>query len=162
MPDSVAPVPHSSLISPASGPDGDRFLRVARVRRRRLDAALWTEASKAAAEEAAEVIELAELTGEARRLRTERVALHELCCQVRMRRADLEAEEAFVAAEAADGEAKRRVVTAPLAAARVLAARSGDSERIEGALARCEELIAATGAYRFSADVRDLRDRGVP
>jgi hypothetical protein len=47
---------------------------------------------------------------------------------------------------------------AQLTLARVLAERGNARERVEAALVRCEALIAATGAERFSAGARALRD----
>ena len=48
---------------------------------------------------------------------------------------------------------------AQLAVARVFASRGNEGIRVEAALARCEELITATGAERYSAEVREIRDR---
>ena len=48
---------------------------------------------------------------------------------------------------------------AQLAVARVLAEDGDENERIERALTRCEELIASTGARRFTEEVLELRER---
>ncbi len=47
---------------------------------------------------------------------------------------------------------------AQLAVARARVARGGtERERVAAAVSRCEQIIATTGAHRFTPDVRDLR-----
>jgi hypothetical protein len=90
-----------------------------RSRRKALDAALHTESEVAQREVAAEAAERSALWAEAGSLRVDRQMLHGLYCALRERRCDWVAEAEALAAERQSREYKMKIVTAPLAAARV-------------------------------------------
>ena len=78
------------------------------------------EGQSEVAESAEEVEELAALWAEKVRLHREREALRETRCVIQSCWVDLRREAKLLEREAADSASKQRVVTAPLAATRVL------------------------------------------